>query len=935
MRGRRSSRPTSWRPSNGSRSRSSCGRRRCPRATRRSWSRRSSTAAGQVIFFPPRSPGQAEFARRPLDELGRQGAGSPGRELAGRSGPAGPDAERRGAAGRRSCRSGGTAGSRASSRRWRRSAGGAPLARAGGDRTRGGVYFCATTPAAGDSSLATERRRPLRAGPAGAGRGGGGPGQHAAARRGRPGRRGSRRAGSGWRAAEAALSTDYPLHRGVYRAGERLLAVNRAAAEDLAPVLADERVAELFRGLDFARVDDRAGSISSLIQEIWRLFLVAMMVAMVVEAGLCLPKAARPRGAVVMSVSRSLTFLWTPWSLGAVDPASCWSRPASASSPGGGAAIDRVDGAARAAAAGAGRARWPSCSISRNGSRSTVPRRSRRSPCSGTPRPAWRRATSWHRRKPRRPAQTRARGRSRRWPSRRLGEAARADERRRAAVLAGPGGAGHRPVRAACRRPPRRSRTCAASCWPPTATGTRGRRRCRPRRGCGSRACPSSPCRVGSPTRLPDVELLEPRRADVRRRRQVGADPVHDRELAAARVRHDGHAADVRRRRGHQGSADRPDEPHQRLAGLEAEGDRRLHAHARRSPSTATRRSTDNNQLTAPIAIREEKLRVLVVESYPRWEYRYLRNALSRDPGVEVSCLLFHPGLSKVGGGNKDYIKQFPAGLDELSKYDVVFLGDVGVDDGQLTAEQCRLLKGLVEHQASGLVFMPGMQGRQFSLLDTELGDLCPVVLDPAQPGGWGSRTPNHFELTETGPAQPAHQAGRHAGRQCRGLGGPARLSVVRAGAAGQGRQRGAVRAQGRHQRVRPASAAGHAHLRRGQGAVHGDRRRLAVAEGGRRQVPLSLLGPGRALDGLSAKHGQGRNDAAVLRARPAEDEPDARAPRQRDGPERRAAPRRRGHGADHGPVGQGGAGAVQLGGRRVGRLQRAVTPRTSRASTR
>jgi hypothetical protein len=142
---------------------------------------------------------------------------------------------------------------------------------------------------------------------------------------------------------------------------------------------------------------------------------------------------------------------------------------------------------------------------------------------------------------------------------------------------------------------------------------------------------------------------------------------------------------------------------------------------------------------------------VLVVESYPRWEYRYLRNALSRDPGVEVACLLFHPGLSAVGGGNKDYIKQFPAGLDELSKFDVVFLGDVGTDEGQLTAEQCRLLKGLVEHQASGLVFMPGFQGRQFSLLETALADLFPVVMDEAQPGGWGSRTPGHFELTELG----------------------------------------------------------------------------------------------------------------------------------------------------------------------------------------
>ena len=89
-------------------------------------------------------------------------------------------------------------------------------------------------------------------------------------------------------------------------------------------------------------------------------------------------------------------------------------------------------------------------------------------------------------------------------------------------------------------------------------------------------------------------------------------------------------------------------------------------------PPNASEKIKDNNNLEAPIAIREEKLKVLVVESVPRWEYRYLRNALSRDPGVEVSCLLFHPGLSKVGGGNRDYIPAFPDALDELSQYDVV-----------------------------------------------------------------------------------------------------------------------------------------------------------------------------------------------------------------------------------------------------------------------
>ncbi len=168
-------------------------------------------------------------------------------------------------------------------------------------------------------------------------------------------------------------------------------------------------------------------------------------------------------------------------------------------------------------------------------------------------------------------------------------------------------------------------------------------------------------------------------------------------------------------------------------------------------PNHPDEKLTQNNTKAAPIAIREEKLRVLVIESLPRWEYRYLRNALSRDPGVEVSCLLFHPGLSKVGGGNRDYIQAFPDALETLSQYDVVFLGDVGIADGQLTEEQCRLLKGLVEQQASGLVFMPGWQGNQLSLVGSPLEPLLPVVYDDSQANGWGSRTPSHFALTELG----------------------------------------------------------------------------------------------------------------------------------------------------------------------------------------
>ena len=69
--------------------------------------------------------------------------------------------------------------------------------------------------------------------------------------------------------------------------------MNRPAAEDEARVVGEPRVAELFRGLNFVRVDDSAGSLSSLIQEIWRIFLVMMLISLIVEAALCLPKQGR------------------------------------------------------------------------------------------------------------------------------------------------------------------------------------------------------------------------------------------------------------------------------------------------------------------------------------------------------------------------------------------------------------------------------------------------------------------------------------------------------------------------------------------------------------------------------------------------------------------------------------------------------------------
>ena len=158
-----------------------------------------------------------------------------------------------------------------------------------------------------------------------------------------------------------------------------------------------------------------------------------------------------------------------------------------------------------------------------------------------------------------------------------------------------------------------------------------------------------------------------------------------------------------------------------------------------------------NNARAFTISGRPERIRVLIVETLPRWEFRFLRNALQRDPGVELSCLLLRPELGP--GGGTDYIEKFPETLEELSKFDVVVLGDVGVGENQLTKEQCALIRGLVENQASGVVFLPGRQGNQITLLDTELSDLIPVTLDEKNKQGFPETLATPLNLTTEGRA--------------------------------------------------------------------------------------------------------------------------------------------------------------------------------------
>lgn len=157
----------------------------------------------------------------------------------------------------------------------------------------------------------------------------------------------------------------------------------------------------------------------------------------------------------------------------------------------------------------------------------------------------------------------------------------------------------------------------------------------------------------------------------------------------------------------------------------------------------------DNNERSFSIRIRLETLQVLLVDSKPRWEYRYLRNALERDPGVRMHCILFHPGLAT--GAGRHYLPSFPGSKERIADYDVIFLGDVGAVPEQLKESDLELIRGLVEQQAGGLVFLPGRSGLQKTLLNGPLADLIPVVLDRQRPQGIALQNESRLALSAIG----------------------------------------------------------------------------------------------------------------------------------------------------------------------------------------
>src|SRR5258706_5945686 len=146
----------------------------------------------------------------------------------------------------------------------------------------------------------------------------------------------------------------------------------------------------------------------------------------------------------------------------------------------------------------------------------------------------------------------------------------------------------------------------------------------------------------------------------------------------------------------------------------------------------------DDNAVEFSVHVTPEKIRVLLVEGYPRWEYRYLKNLLLRsDQNLEVQSFLLSATSDFVQDSTKGLapLAAVPTNRKQLlDSYDVVILGDVNpykVSPDPLRCEE--FLASLHEfvERGGGLIAIAGEIDNPRAYLGTPLEELLPVVVDP------------------------------------------------------------------------------------------------------------------------------------------------------------------------------------------------------------
>ncbi|NNC90623.1 MAG: hypothetical protein HKN82_19370 [Akkermansiaceae bacterium] len=177
-------------------------------------------------------------------------------------------------------------------------------------------------------------------------------------------------------------------------------------------------------------------------------------------------------------------------------------------------------------------------------------------------------------------------------------------------------------------------------------------------------------------------------------------------------------------------------------------------------------RFANNNTWGFETAVTDARTNVLIIDSYPRWEFRYLRNLFyGRDKSIHLQYVLLHPDTitgqsqrpvpaSAARAFGDAQATELPVSEEEWRKFDVIILGDV---EPEVFGEKVwETIRGCVVERAALLVAVAGPQFMPHAFRSEIARELLPVEYTPTRRTFYGEGGEEYrFALTAEGRNHP------------------------------------------------------------------------------------------------------------------------------------------------------------------------------------
>lgn len=144
------------------------------------------------------------------------------------------------------------------------------------------------------------------------------------------------------------------------------------------------------------------------------------------------------------------------------------------------------------------------------------------------------------------------------------------------------------------------------------------------------------------------------------------------------------------------------------------------------------------------VRIADRKVKMLYIESNPRWEFKFMQRAFVRDRRVDPTFLVLN-GDRKAMESGAPFLANFPDQRKDLFAFDMLIIGDV--DANYFTPEQRNWIKDFVT-EGGGLVVIAGRLHAPSSWLGTPLADVLPVEVPSLKFPIDDARRPTEFKPT-------------------------------------------------------------------------------------------------------------------------------------------------------------------------------------------